>query len=142
MNTIESLPKNTKLILFDGVCNLCDGAIQFIIKNDSNRVFRYASLQSKFGKKVLAEKGINPKTTDSIILINPNVAYYVKSTAALLIAKQLGGLYRLFSVFLILPEKFRDIIYDFIARNRYRWFGKKENCMIPNKELKSLFLED
>lgn len=142
MNTLDSLPKNTQLILFDGVCNLCNGAIQFIIKKDTKGIFRFASLQSPLGKQLMAERGIDPKTTDSIILIDPNVAYYVKSTAALKIAKQFNGLYSVLSIFLILPEKLRDLVYDFIARNRYKWFGKKESCMIPSTELKALFLED
>lgn len=141
MKDLNSLPKNTQIILFDGVCNLCNGAIQFIIKKDKHRIFRYASLQSEFGKKLLEERNINPKKTDSIVLINPTVAFYVKSSAVLEISKKMSGLYPVLSVFLILPTKFRDWIYDFIARNRYQWFGKKEACMIPTPELKALFLD-
>ena len=138
---MQPLPENTQIILFDGVCNLCDNAIQFIIKRDKNNVFRYASLQSELGKKLLAERNIDPEETDSIVLINPDVAYYTKSSAALEISKKLNGFYPVFSVFLILPKFLRDPVYDFIAKNRYQWFGKKENCMIPTEEQKALFLD-
>nr|WP_262482011.1 DUF393 domain-containing protein [Aquimarina agarivorans] len=129
------------MILFDGICNLCSSAIQFMIKHDKKRKFRYASLQSEIGQQLLNERNIDPKVIDSIILIEPNKAYYFKSTAALEIAKHLSGIYPLLSVFLFFPAKMRDPIYDFIAKNRYKWFGKKESCMIPDKEIKSLFLD-
>lgn len=130
-----------KIILFDGVCNLCNGAINFIIKRDKKNVFRYASLQSEIGKKLIAERKIDTTQLDSILLIDPKLAYYYKSTAALHIAKQLSGLYPLLSVFLIFPTFFRDWIYNIIAKNRYKWFGKKESCMIPTPELKALFID-
>lgn len=141
MNTLESLPKNTQIILFDGVCNLCSGAVQFIIERDKNNVFRFASLQSDLGKQLLAERRIDPKKTDSIILIQPNVAYYIKSSAALQAAKKLSGYYSYLRFLLIIPTPIRDWVYDFIAKNRYKWFGKKEACWIPTPELKSLFLD-
>ncbi len=130
-----------KIILFDGVCNLCNNAINFVIKRDKKDVFRYASLQSEISKKLIAEKGIDTSELDSIILINPKGAYYHKSTAALQIAKQLSGMYPSLSVFLIFPKFLRDWIYDIIAKNRYRWFGKKESCMIPTPELRALFID-
>ncbi|MBP2833553.1 DUF393 domain-containing protein [Aquimarina sp. U1-2] len=130
-----------KIILFDGVCNLCDSAINFVIKHDKNDVFRYASLQSDIGKKLISERSIDSATIDSIILIDPKLAYYHKSTAALQITKQLSGIYPVFSVFLIVPKTIRDWVYDFVAKNRYKWFGKKESCMIPTPELKALFID-
>lgn len=136
----KKLPKGTKIILFDGVCNLCNGAIKFIIDCDKKRQFRFASLQSDLGVQLLAERNIDPKKIDSIILIDPNVAYYFKSTAAIEIAKGLTGLYPLMSIFLVLPETLRDMVYDFIAKNRYKWFGKNESCMLPTPEEKELFL--
>lgn len=136
----KQLPKGTKIILFDGVCNLCNGAIKFIIDRDKKRQFRFASLQSDLGVQLLAERNIDPKKIDSIILIDPNVAYYFKSTAAIEIAKGLTGLYPLMSIFLVLPETLRDMVYDFIAKNRYKWFGKNESCMLPTPEEKELFL--
>jgi predicted DCC family thiol-disulfide oxidoreductase YuxK len=138
---MEGLPENKKIVLFDGVCNLCDGAVQRIIKNDKKDVFRFASLQSEIGKKLVAERGLDPEEIDSIILIEPGVAYYRKSTAALEISRDLSGGYSLLKNFLFIPEVFRDGIYDLIASNRYNWFGKKEQCMIPTPELKAKFLD-
>lgn len=136
----QTYPKGTKIIVFDGVCNLCNNAIQFVIKRDKKRQFRYTSLQGDLGKQLLAERNIDPTKIDSIILIEPNLAYYYKSTAALEISKGLKGGYPFMSVFLIIPSSIRDWVYDFIAKNRYQWFGKKESCMIPTKEQQELFL--
>lgn len=135
------IEKGKKIILFDGVCNLCNGAINFVIKRDKKDVFRYASLQSEIGRRLIAERNIDTSNIDSIILIDPSIAYYHKSTAALQIAKQLSGFYPFLSVFLVLPKFFRDWIYDIIAKNRYKWFGKKDSCMIPTPELKALFID-
>lgn len=135
------IPPGIQIILFDGVCNLCDHSIQFIIKRDEKRVFRYASLESDLGKQLLKERQIDRSKIDSIVLIHPKIAYFIKSSAALEIAKQLKGWPKLLSVFLILPIWLRDPIYSFIAKNRYRWFGKKESCMMPTQNLKSLFLD-
>lgn len=135
------IEKGKKVILFDGVCNLCNSAVNFIIKHDKKDVFRYASLQSEIGQKLISERGIDTTKIDSILLIDPSVAYYHKSTAALHIAKQLSGIYPLLSVFLVLPKFIRDWVYDVIAKNRYKWFGKKESCMIPTPELKALFID-
>ncbi len=138
---MSDLPENKKIVLFDGVCNLCNNAIQRIIKHDKKDIFRFASLQSDFGKKLIEERGLDPEELDSIMLIEPGVAYYRKSTAALEISRDLSGGYSLLKNFLFLPENLRDGIYDFIASNRYKWFGKKEQCMIPTPELKSKFLD-
>jgi len=129
-----------KIILFDGVCNLCNNTIQFVIKRDQNDIFRYAALQSETGEKFLAERNIDTKEIDSIILIEPNIAYYTKSTAALEIGKELKGLGTISAILQWLPESFRNIVYDIIAKNRYRWYGKKDACMIPTEELKSKFI--
>ncbi|APG59539.1 thiol-disulfide oxidoreductase DCC family protein [Christiangramia salexigens] len=134
------IPKNKKIVLFDGICNLCNNSVQFIIKHDKKDAFRFASLQSEIGKNLLIERGLDPQELDSIILIEPGIAYYKKSTAALEIARSLDGAYPLLKHFLVLPEKLRDIIYDLIARNRYKWFGKRDSCMIPDPELNSKFL--
>lgn len=131
---------NKKIILFDGVCNLCNSSVQFVIKRDYQDIFRYAALQSEAGKKLLLERNIDPLDIDSIILIDPNIAYYTKSTAALEIGKNLKGISTLSSILLWLPESFRNIVYDFIASNRYKWYGKKEFCMVPTAELKNKFL--
>ena len=130
-----------KLILFDGVCNLCNRAVQYIIKRDKNDEFRYASLQSEIGQKLVAERQIDTSEVDSIILIDPGVAYYVKSDAAIEIAKAIGGYWTVFTVFQWVPTRLLNIVYDLVARYRYRWFGKMDQCMIPTPELKSKFLE-
>ncbi|MDT0641851.1 thiol-disulfide oxidoreductase DCC family protein [Zunongwangia sp. F363] len=135
------MEEGKKIVLFDGVCNLCDGAVNFIIKHDKKDIFRFASLQSEFGKKLVAERGLDPEAIDSVILIEPSVAYYRKSSAALEISRDLSGGYSLLKNFIFLPEGFRDLVYDLIAKNRYKWFGKKESCMIPTPELKAKFLD-
>lgn len=138
---MNELPKNKKIVLFDGVCNLCNDAVLRIIKNDKKDVFRFASLQSDIGKKLVEERGLDPEELDSIILIEPGVAYYRKSTAALEISRDLSGGFSLLKNFLFIPENLRDGIYDLIATNRYKWFGEKEQCMIPTPELKAKFLD-
>ena len=135
------IPKNKKIILFDGVCNLCNNAVTFIIERDKKDIFRFASLQSETGKKLIADRGLDPNELDSILLIEPGVAYYRKSTAALEISRDLSGGYSLLKNFLFIPDSMRDAIYDFVANNRYKWYGKKESCMIPTPELKSKFLD-
>ncbi|WP_300021126.1 thiol-disulfide oxidoreductase DCC family protein [uncultured Maribacter sp.] len=134
------MESNKKIILFDGICNLCNSSVQFAIKRDENDIFRYAALQSETGRRLLEERSIDTKKVDSIILIEPNIAYYTKSTAALEIGKNLKGLRTISSILLWLPESFRNIVYDFIAANRYKWYGKKEACMIPTEDLKRKFI--
>ncbi|UJH91622.1 thiol-disulfide oxidoreductase DCC family protein [Antarcticibacterium sp. 1MA-6-2] len=137
----ESLPINKKIILFDGVCNLCNNFVNFIIERDKKDVFRFASLQSETGRKLTSERGIEvEEAMNSVILIEPGVAYYQKSAAVLEISKHLSGGYSSLRFFSFLPESFRDSIYDIVAKNRYKWFGKKDACMIPTPELKAKFL--
>ena len=131
--------KSNKVILFDGVCNFCNGAINFVIKKDKKNVFKFAALQSEIGKTLLSKYKIDTSKVDSIILLDGDDCY-VKSSAALRIAKHMSGGYPLLYGFLILPRFIRDAVYDFIARNRYKWFGKKDSCMIPTPELKEKFL--
>lgn len=134
--------QDNKIILFDGVCNLCNSTVQYVIKRDKRNVYRFAALQSEIGKKLVEERGIDSSQVDSIILIEPGVAYYTKSTAALKIARSFGGVWQLASVFEWIPEKIRDWVYDFIAKNRYKWYGKKEVCMVPSPENNERFLSD
>ena len=141
MNEQQELTYGDKIILFDGVCNLCNSSINFVIKHDKNQVFKFASLQSNIGQRLLKERSIDTATVDSIVFIDIGSAYYIKSTAALEIAKHLDGGYSLFSKLLFLPVGFRDSVYDFVAKNRYKWYGKKDSCMIPTAELKSRFLD-
>ena len=123
-----------KVILFDGVCNLCNSFVNFVIRNDKKEVFKFAPIQSDFGEIALKKHRINSKDTDSIILID-NDNYYIKSSAALYIAKNLSGAYPLLFCFMLVPKFMRNWVYDFVAKNRYKWYGKKESCMIPTPEL-------
>lgn len=138
---MKNLPKNKKIILFDGVCNLCDSAVQFVIKHDKKDIFRFVSLQSELGQNILKHIGINPTNIDSVVLYEPGIAYYFKSAAAIEIAKNLGGFFHFGTIFRIIPAGIRNQLYDYIARNRYKWFGKKDNCLLPTTELNSKFLE-
>lgn len=137
-----NIPKHKKLILFDGVCNLCNSSVLYVIKQDKKNVFMFAPLQSEAGKQIINKFNINTSQMDSIILYNPEKAsIHYKSTAALKIASQLGFPTNILAVFLIIPSFIRNLVYDFIAKNRYKWYGKKDACMIPTPELKSKFLE-
>ncbi|PVW15613.1 thiol-disulfide oxidoreductase DCC family protein [Marixanthomonas spongiae] len=131
-------PKH-KIILFDGVCNLCNSSVIFAIKRDKNDVFRFAALQSEIGEELTSKLNIDTSKTDSIILIDGD-AHYEKSSAALCIAKHLSGGWPLLYAFIIIPKFIRDSVYNFIAKNRYKWYGKKESCMIPTPELQAKFL--
>lgn len=137
---MENLPKNKKIILFDGVCNLCDTTVQFIIKHDKNDIFRFVALQSDLGEKIIKHIGLDRSKTDSIILYQPGQAYYYKADAAFKIANELGSIYSLISVFSILPKWLTNKVYDYIARNRYKWYGKKDECMLPTQAMKAKFL--
>lgn len=127
------------IILFDGVCNLCNGAINFVIIRDTANVFKFAPLQEKSGSLLLEKHAIDPQRIDSIVLIENNTVY-VKSAAALRIAKKLSGPWPLLYIFIIIPAFIRDGVYDFIAKNRYKWFGKKNQCIIPTPSTKERFL--
>ncbi|EAR01436.1 thiol-disulfide oxidoreductase DCC family protein [Maribacter sp. HTCC2170] len=131
-----------KIVLFDGVCNLCNRSIQYIIKRDKKDVFRFATLQGDVGQRLVQERNIDISKVDSIILIEPGVAYYTKSTAALKIGKSFGGVWKLAIVLNLIPSKLRDIVYDWVARDRYSWYGKKDACMVPTPELKAKFLDN
>lgn len=127
-----------RIIFFDGVCNLCNGAVQFVIEWDIKNYFKFAALQSDFSKNKLAPFKLNVKQGDSFVLLE-NGKVYEQSTAALRVAKKLKGLWPALYVFIIVPPFIRDWIYKFIARNRYKWFGKQESCWVPTPELKNKF---
>lgn len=130
-----------RIILFDGVCNLCNRAVQFIIKRDKADRYRFSALQSEMGQKLTSERNIDTQKVDSIILIEPGKAYYIKAAAALEIGKSFGGFWRVLGLFEWVPPVIGNWIYDIVAKNRYRWFGRKDQCMVPTKELKAKFLE-
>ncbi|MCB0447914.1 MAG: DUF393 domain-containing protein [Gelidibacter sp.] len=137
---MTELPKHKQLILFDGVCNLCDASVQYIIKHDKKDMFRYTALQSEVGQEIIKKFNIDTSKTDSILLYSEDNGISYKSTAALKIASRLGFPRNIATVFLIIPTFIRNWVYDYIAKNRYKWYGKKEECMIPTQELKSKFL--
>jgi predicted DCC family thiol-disulfide oxidoreductase YuxK len=127
------------LVIFDGVCNFCNSAVNFIIRNDRKAEFHFVPFQSDISKDILRSEKIPLHYFNSIIYVNKGKAYY-KSTAVLKILKQLGGLYQLYYIFIIVPPFIRDFFYDRIAKNRYRLFGKREACMVPTPEVRNKFL--
>lgn len=139
MGSFDAVSKGKNLILFDGVCNLCNGAVQFIIKRDPSKRFEFASLQSNIAKERLESKGTF-ETLETIVLIQKDRILF-RSDAALEIARNLSGLWPVFYIFKVVPRFIRDGVYNWIARNRYRFFGKRDTCMIPTPELKSRFID-
>jgi predicted DCC family thiol-disulfide oxidoreductase YuxK len=128
------------IVLFDGVCNLCNGTIQYIIKRDKRDQFFFASLQGSTGQQLLKKYQLPQTSFNSFVLIEGDRAY-TKSTGALKVLKKLGGIWNLLYAFIIVPLFIRDAVYNWISKNRYRWFGKREYCMIPTPELKARFLD-
>ena len=127
------------IVLFDGVCNLCNSAVQFIIRHDKKNIFMFTSLQSDTGQKLLAQYDLPLNELNSFILIENNKAY-TRSSGALRVIKKLKGLWPLLYGFIIVPKFIRDGVYNWVGRNRYKWFGKQDACMIPTPELKARFL--
>lgn len=128
-----------RIILFDGDCNFCDANVQFIIKRDPYAHFYFTSLQSEKGQELIKKYAV-PVTIDSLVLIENDKAY-TRSTAALRIAKKLDGLWHLLFLFILIPLPIRDGAYNYIARNRYQWFGKKDtSCALPSPEMRKRFL--
>ena len=132
-------PIKSPVILFDGVCNLCNQSVQFVINHDRSSRFRFAALQSSFGQEQLAKHGFDTGKLQSIVLLDGNKVYD-RSRAALEIAKGLSGLWPLMYVFVVVPPFIRNFVYDWISRNRYRWFGRTDECMIPTPDLKARFI--
>lgn len=127
------------IILFDGVCNFCNGSVNFIIERDPAAYFKFAPLQSEIGEKLIAEHNINKAETDSVILIENGKAY-THSTAALRIARKLQGAWAWLYGFRVIPQFLRDAAYKLFAKNRYRMFGKREACMLPTPDVRARFL--
>lgn len=128
------------IIFFDGVCNLCNSSVNFVIDRDPKGKFKFAALQSDQARAILNGTSIRPEDLESIVFYDGQKTFR-KSRAALEIARRMKGLWPVLYVFIIFPGFLRDIVYDFIARNRYKWFGKREACRVPTPELKSRFLD-
>ena len=126
------------VILFDGVCNFCDASVQFILQRDPKETFHFASIQSEAGQELLRKYNV-PANMDSMILIENDKVYY-KSSAALRISRHLQGAWKLLYVFMVVPSPIRNLVYDVIAKNRYKWFGQKESCMLPQPNERKRFL--
>lgn len=130
--------KNT-LILFDGICNLCNSLVRFVIKRDPKKKFRFASLQSEIGQKLLVKYKVPVNSLETFVLIKNDV-FYLRSSAILILLKELGGGWKLFYVLRAIPKSIRDAVYNFIAKRRYKMFGKRDYCLVPDTELKERFL--
>lgn len=127
------------VVLFDGVCNLCNSSVNWIIDHDKEGKFQFASLQSVYGQNVVKQFNLTGEYMDTVLLLDGD-KLYKRSEAVLRIAKHIGGIYSLAYVFIIVPAFIRNFFYNFVARNRYRWFGKQDACRIPSPELKAKFL--
>lgn len=127
------------IIIFDGVCNFCNSSVNFIMERDTHNYFKFTANQHEAGKKILSDNGVNVEDVSTVFLYK-NGKLYKKSTAALHIARALRFPWFLFYAFILIPSPIRDIVYDFIARNRYKWFGKKETCRMPSPAERTKFL--
>lgn len=135
-----SIQEKYDIVMFDGVCNLCNDAVDFIIVRDKKDKFKFGALQDETSKEILEEFDVKEDYLDSIILIRKDKIYY-KSRAALEISRNLSGLWPLAYALIVIPSFIRDPIYDWIAKNRYKWFGKRETCRFPSEEERAKFLE-
>ena len=129
-----------KIIFFDGVCNLCNRSVNFLVRHDKKGILKFASLQSTYAQKVIPKALLNHEKLDSIIVYTDG-KFYDRSTAVLKLCKILGGLYTVFLIGYLLPRFIRDGLYGFVANHRYRWFGQTENCNVPTADLKERFLD-
>ncbi|MDX1439411.1 MAG: thiol-disulfide oxidoreductase DCC family protein [Rubricoccaceae bacterium] len=139
MSRPDHQSESEPIVLFDGVCNLCNNAVDFIIKRDRNEQFKFASLQSETGEDLARRHGIDVSKTNSVVLIDGGQAY-VRSAAALKIAKKLDAAWPLMYVFILVPRHIRDFVYDWVARHRYNWFGRRETCRLPTPEEQARFV--
>jgi predicted DCC family thiol-disulfide oxidoreductase YuxK len=130
--------KAQPVIFFDGVCNLCNASVQFVIEHDKENYFKFSALQGDYAKDVLPQFNVITENLNSTLLLE-NGKLYTKSTSALRVARKLNGFWPLLYGFIIIPKFIRDWVYDFIAKNRYKWWGKQESCWVPTPELKSRF---
>jgi predicted DCC family thiol-disulfide oxidoreductase YuxK len=134
-------PATHPIVLFDGVCNFCDAYVNFVIDNDRRRYFRFAPLQSDAGARLQRQYGIDPSQLETFVLIERGKAY-LRSTAALKIVRRLGGVYPALYAAIVVPSPLRDFLYDWFAGRRYRWFGRKDECMVPTADVKDRFLTE
>ncbi len=129
-----------QIIVFDGVCTLCNRGVAFLLAHEHDHLIRFAAAQSTAGRELLSEFGLDPENLASFVFIQGGTAHF-RSDAALRVARHLRLPWRMFRVLRIIPRPLRDWVYDLIARRRYRWFGKRESCMVPTPEMRSRFLD-
>jgi predicted DCC family thiol-disulfide oxidoreductase YuxK len=129
----------TDIVIFDGVCNLCARSVQFILRHESRPQFMFSPLQSAAGARLLTAHGFPAANVESFVLVSDGKVY-TRSTAALRIARHFKGAWQLLRVLWLIPLPLRDLAYDFVARNRYSWFGKADSCMVPSPELSARFM--
>lgn len=127
------------VLLFDGVCNLCNRWVQWVLLHDRQQRFRFAALQSETGQRLLLHAGLSAQNLDTVVLVDGD-RIFTRSDVALAVVQRIGGIWALFAVLKVIPRPVRDALYDLVARYRYRWFGKKQSCMIPQPEWKDRFL--
>nr|NQU94161.1 thiol-disulfide oxidoreductase DCC family protein [Bacteroidota bacterium] len=138
-NNCHKDPGHENIIIFDGICNLCNGSVKFIIKRDQRAKFRFVAFQSTKGQELLIENGLPTDNIDTMIFIKNGICL-LKSTAGLEILKDLGWPWKLLYIFIFIPKPVRDLFYDLIAKSRYKIFGKRGSCMVPTKEYKNRFI--
>ena len=139
-NNFSRLSINNDVILFDGVCNLCSSTVQFVIRHDKKNRYKFASLQSGYGQRLMQQFNLPVDELNSFILFE-NGSIYAKSTGALKVARHLNGAWPLLYGFLIIPKFIRDAVYSYVARHRYKWFGRKDACWVPTPALKEKFID-
>jgi predicted DCC family thiol-disulfide oxidoreductase YuxK len=130
---------NGPVLLFDGVCNLCNASVQWVLLRDKQAVFRFAPLQSDIGRQLLTRHGLDPDDLNSVVLTDGD-RIWLKSDVPLEIFRRLGGWWALLTVLRLIPSGFRNYIYEFVAHNRYRWWGRRAQCMMPRREWKDRFI--
>lgn len=131
----------SSVVLFDGVCNFCNGSVQWMIARDKKKRLRFAALQSAAGQKILRRFGLPPEGINSFLFID-NGKLFHRSTAALRVARRLGGVYSFAYLAILVPAALRDAVYNIVATHRYQWFGKRDACIIPTPDVRALFLDD
>jgi len=132
---------SSPVLFFDGECNLCNHMVQFILKRDKKKIFLFSPLQSARGKEAMDKTGINMQENSGSFILYHKGVYFTRSTAALHMFRQLGGLWPLLYAGIIFPRFLRDGVYNFVSRNRYKWFGKRDSCMIPTPDIMARFLQ-
>lgn len=141
VNRLNREEMRKPIVLIDGSCHLCQGITRFLVKHDRNARFSFAALQSKAGQSLLQDGQMHTSNLDSFVLYD-NGKFYIKTTAALRVAKGLGGWWRFLYLLIIIPAPLRNVVYHWVARNRYRWFGQSDACLMPTKEVMSRFVEN